>query len=72
MKIIADENIVGLADWFRGLGELRTLPGRAITAADLMDADALLVRSVTRVDAALLAGSPVRYVGTATCGLDHI
>ncbi|NNM00968.1 MAG: 4-phosphoerythronate dehydrogenase, partial [Gammaproteobacteria bacterium] len=32
----------------------------------------LLVRSVTRVDAALLAGTPVRFVGSATAGVDHI
>ena len=32
----------------------------------------LLVRSVTRVDAALLDGTPVRFVGTATAGTDHV
>jgi erythronate-4-phosphate dehydrogenase len=32
----------------------------------------LLVRSVTRVDEALLDGSMVQFVGTATSGFDHI
>jgi erythronate-4-phosphate dehydrogenase len=36
------------------------------------DCDVLLVRSVTRVDDALLEGSPVRFVGTATAGTDHV
>lgn len=37
-----------------------------------MGIDALLVRSVTRVDQALLADSPVQFVGTATIGTDHV
>jgi erythronate-4-phosphate dehydrogenase len=43
-----------------------------MTANDLADADVVLVRSVTRVDASLLAQSPARFVGTATIGTDHI
>ena len=47
-------------------------PGRTLAAADVAAADILLVRSVTRVDAALLQASPVRFVGTATIGIDHL
>jgi len=72
VRILADENIAELSRYFASAGDLRTLPGRTITAADLRDVDALLVRSVTRVDAALLADSPCRFVGTATSGIDHI
>src|SRR5690606_19552610 len=57
---------------FAGHGELATTPGRAITADLVRDVDVLLVRSVTRVDAKLLAGSRCRFVGTATSGTDHI
>ena len=46
--------------------------GRRITHADLGDVELLVVRSITRVDAALLAGTPVRFVGTATSGSDHV
>ncbi|MHC4703016.1 MAG: 4-phosphoerythronate dehydrogenase [Planctomycetota bacterium] len=35
-------------------------------------ADALLVRSITRVDSTLLAGSKVQFVGTATIGFEHV
>ena len=38
----------------------------------LRDVQALIVRSVTRVDAALLAGTNVQFVGTATTGVEHI
>lgn len=72
LTIVADENIPQVRDWFAPLGSVRTLPGRTLTAADLRDADALLVRSVTRVDRALLDGSRVQFVGTATIGTDHL
>ncbi len=57
---------------FASVGEVITLPGRTISPADLENIDVLLVRSVTRVDADLLAGSGVKFVGTATSGFDHI
>ncbi len=72
MRIVADENIPLVDAFFGDLGEIRRLPGRAIDAAALADTDLLLVRSVTRVDRALLAGSPVRFVGTCTIGTDHL
>jgi erythronate-4-phosphate dehydrogenase len=72
MLIVADENIPLLDEFFAGFGEIRRYPGRAIDAAAVRDADVLLVRSVTRVDAALLAGSKVRFVGTCTIGTDHL
>ncbi|TGO02165.1 hypothetical protein PN36_29400 [Candidatus Thiomargarita nelsonii] len=72
MEIVADENIPFVSTVFANLGEVRTLIGRQINRADLGDAEVLLVRSVTQVDENLLAGSAVRFVGTATIGLDHI
>lgn len=72
MKIVADENLAQLAATFAGAGELLAMPGRAIDAGVVQDADALLVRSVTQVDARLLAGSRCRFVGTATAGIDHV
>lgn len=72
MRLLADENIPLLDPFFAAFGEIRRLPGRAIDRAALADVDALLVRSVTRVDAALLEGTPVRFVGTCTIGTDHL
>ncbi len=57
---------------FGGLGEVSILPPQQITAQRVRSADMLIVRSTTRVDRALLAGSQVRFVGTATIGFDHI
>ncbi|SEF69441.1 4-phosphoerythronate dehydrogenase PdxB [Marinobacterium lutimaris] len=72
LKIVADENIPALEPLFAELGDLVRLPGRSMSASDLADADLLLVRSVTAVNADLLAGSPVGFVGTATIGTDHL
>lgn len=72
LKIVADENIAFAADFFAAFGELLLLPGRAICRADLMDADVLLVRSVTTVNQDLLAGTRIRFVGSCTIGSDHV
>jgi len=72
MQIVADANIPLLDEAFGPVGEVRALPADAITPDAVADADALLVRSVTRVDAALLDESRVRFVATATIGLDHV
>jgi erythronate-4-phosphate dehydrogenase len=72
MRLVADENIPLLDEFFADFGEIRRLPGRAIDHAAVVDADVLLVRSVTRVDRALLEGSPVKFVGTCTIGTDHL
>jgi len=72
VRIVADQNIPRVADAFADLGEVRLLPGREIGPQDLADCQCLITRTVTRVDAALLAGSPVEFVGSATIGTDHI
>lgn len=72
LRILADENIPVVSDAFGALGTVRTLPGRAIGAEAVRDVDVLLVRSVTPVDAGLLDGSAVQFVGSATTGTDHV
>lgn len=72
MELLVDREITGADTAFQGFGEVRLFAGRELTAETLGAAEVLLVRSVTRVDRALLAGSQVRFVGTATAGTDHI
>ncbi len=72
MLIIADENMPYARDWFSPFGTVRTLPGRSLDAESVCEADALLVRSVTRVNRDLLQGGRVRFVGSATSGIEHI
>ncbi|KPK39131.1 MAG: hypothetical protein AMJ65_11960 [Phycisphaerae bacterium SG8_4] len=72
MRIIADANIPFVAECFSSVGEVAVVAGRQITPDVVADADILLVRSITPVGAELLAGSRVRFVATATIGVDHI
>ncbi|MCW6032652.1 4-phosphoerythronate dehydrogenase PdxB [Pantoea sp. JK] len=72
MKILVDENMPYARELFSRTGDVVAVPGRPLPEAELQDADGLMVRSVTKVNAALLAGTPVKFVGTATAGTDHI
>jgi len=75
LNIVADDHIWGVKSAFSTLPgfdvNLRLLENKDITHACLMDADVLLTRSSTQVNAALLANTPVRFAGTATIGDDH-
>lgn len=72
MKIVVDENIPYARELFGRIGDVITVPGRPFPQQELHDADALIVRSVTHVNADLLSGKPIKFVGTATAGIDHI
>ncbi len=72
LTVLADENIPGVEDSFGSFATVRQANGRTLHRRQLQGVDILLVRSVTRVDEALLGGTAVRFVGTATSGFDHI
>lgn len=72
MKILVDENMPYARELFSRLGDVKAVPGRPIPLAELDDADALMVRSVTKVNETLLSGKSVKFVGTATAGTDHV
>jgi len=72
MRIVADENIPMVNEYFGQYGEITRLAGRSISPEDVMSADILLVRSVTEVNERLLRGASVKFVGSATIGEDHI
>ena len=75
MKIVADIAIPYLAEAVRaGWPNVHICPMKPeeIDHEALLDADVLVVRTRTKVDAALLSGTKVRLVCTATIGYDHI
>lgn len=72
VKILVDENMPYARELFSRLGEVKPVAGRPIPVDELADAQALMVRSVTRVNASLLSGTAVKFVGTATAGTDHV
>ncbi len=72
MDIWIDENIPLGREIFGPHGKVTPFAGRALKRGDIAAADALIVRSVTRVDRNLLEGTRVRFVATATIGTDHV
>lgn len=72
LSIVADQQILFAKEAFAGLGKVTLVDGRSIGQKTIEKADVLLVRSVIKVDKSLLENSPVRFVGSATSGIDHI
>lgn len=73
MKVVIDKYIPFLAEALRAQDvEVATLAPEEITRAAVADSQALFVRTRTQVDSALLHGTRVRFVATATIGTDHL
>ncbi len=72
MKIVADKSIPFLEDVFEPYADVVRIEGTQITQSDVRDADAFIIRTRTRCNAALLDGTRVKFIATATIGFDHI
>ncbi|MEJ2307247.1 MAG: 4-phosphoerythronate dehydrogenase, partial [candidate division WOR-3 bacterium] len=67
-----DENVLLGKEAFSSIGEIVSVPGRSITSEVIKNADILIVRSVTKVNEQLLKNSSIKFVGSATAGIDHV
>ncbi|MDO9621192.1 MAG: 4-phosphoerythronate dehydrogenase [Moraxellaceae bacterium] len=77
LTVVADDNMPGVEACLAHLQpshdvKLRRLAGRQMQSSDLIGCDWLLVRSITQVNAALLAAHQPQFIGTATIGTDHL
>ncbi|TMP83796.1 erythronate-4-phosphate dehydrogenase [Pseudoalteromonas phenolica] len=73
MKILADQNMPLVEEYFADLGSVTRFDGRNAKPEQIEDVDILLTRSVTKVNAELLQyAKKLKFVGTATIGIDHI
>ncbi len=72
LRLLIDDKIPYIRQLANRLGECFYMPGSAIGSADVRDVDVLIVRTRTRCDRALLEGSRVRFIATATIGYDHL
>ncbi|MDL1893588.1 4-phosphoerythronate dehydrogenase [Sphingobacteriales bacterium CHB3] len=72
MLIVVDAKLPHASTAFGRFGDVRILPTKQISGQTIADADAVLVRSETKVNGDLLDGTKVRFVGTATIGTDHV
>ena len=72
MKIVVDANIPLVTEFFSSVGEVIAFPPRDIHREHLLTADALVVRSVKKIDSEMLRDTTVKFVGTCTAGFDHL
>ena len=72
IRIVADDKISFLKGAFEPFADIIYLPWSAINKDSIINADALLIRSVTKCDHNLLNETSIKFIGTATVGLDHI
>jgi len=71
-RIALDPKVLGAQEWLAPLGTLVPVVGRDTDPQSIQDCDAMVIRSITRVDSSLLQGSNVGFVGTTTIGFDHL
>ncbi|GGI79780.1 4-phosphoerythronate dehydrogenase [Legionella impletisoli] len=72
MIVLADATLPGLAELFAQSFNLRTYRSEEELKAFLHDSDVLICRSTLNVNQDLLKNSSVRYVATASSGIDHL
>ena len=72
MKFVIDQAIPFVEGVFEPFAEVVYKEGPDILREDLLDADALIIRTRTRCDASLLEGTSIKIIATATVSLDNI
>jgi len=71
LRIVVD-NKVAFPEAFERFGTVNAIDASQINNKTLKDCDILIIRTITKVDENLLLNTPVKFVGSATSGLDHI
>lgn len=72
IRIVADSCIPFLEGVFEPYADIDYIDGKDISRKDVMNADALIIRTRTRCNKELLGGTKVSLIATATIGTDHI
>jgi len=72
MRIVADKYIPFIAESLAPYATFLSVEPEEITPQLLQDADALFIRTRTKVNQDLLEGTNIQFVATATIGYDHI
>lgn len=72
MKIVVEASVPYLRGIAEQFGEVEYLSSELFDKEHLKDADALIIRSITKCNEKNLAETAVRLITTATAGFDHI
>ena len=72
MKVVVDKKIPFISGVLEPYAEVVYLDGSEMSRSSVLDAEALIIRTRTKCDRALLDGTKVRFIASATIGFDHI
>lgn len=72
LKILIDRHIPLIKGLLDTVADVEYIEPSSFTPMTVHNADALIIRTRTKCDAALLDGSSVKFIATATIGYDHI
>jgi erythronate-4-phosphate dehydrogenase len=72
MKVVVDCKVPFLKGLLEPYAEVIYLSGKEIKNEDILDADALIIRTRTLCTKELLLGTKVKFIGTVSAGYDHI
>lgn len=72
MRVVIDRAIPFLQGVLEPYAEVEYIDSNDFTKERIADADALIIRTRTLCDKALLEGTKVQFIATATIGFDHI
>ena len=71
LNIYADSNIPYINEALEKISNLRFFDSNQISNAELVNTEVLFTRTALKVNQQLLANTAVRFVATATSGIDH-
>jgi erythronate-4-phosphate dehydrogenase len=72
MNIVCAQSVSASEKLFSEFGHVTVIPDASIRRDHLLSADALIIRSQTKITSALIENTPIKFIGTATSGIDHI
>ena len=72
INIVADDKIPFLKGVLEPYSNVRYLPGFLITNKEIRDADAIIIRTVTKCNDKLLEGTAVKFIASPSIGFDHV
>ncbi|MFA6334669.1 MAG: 4-phosphoerythronate dehydrogenase [Bacteroidales bacterium] len=72
IKVVVDDDIPFIKGTLEPYASVLYYKGDKIDSQEVLDADALIIRTRTKCNARLLNGSKVKFIASATIGTDHI
>ena len=76
MRLLVDNKIPFFKEYLKKINNyaqfiIKYFDDNNLENDDCLNADALFVRSTTKIDSKLLSNSPIKFIGSATSGYDH-